>query len=85
MVVLSPEVVSGLSHLFRGVARLPTRSSHNHILGGRTDGHRDSLVDVDLVCGDGDVHVHVSDDTVANSPVALKCKALRRIERKPPE
>jgi len=58
-------------YLFRGVASLPTRSSHNHILGGRTDGHRDSLVDVDLVCGDGDVHVHVSDDTVANSPVAL--------------
>jgi len=57
--------------LFSGVGGLPTSSSYCHILVGRTDGHCERLVEVGLVCGDGDVDVHVSDDAVSEGPVAL--------------
>ena len=73
MLQLSPVGLgSGLFHLFSGVGGLPTSSSYCHILVGRTDGHRERLVEVGLVCGDGDVDVHVSDDAVSEGPVALK-------------
>ena len=52
MLQLSPVGLgSGLSHLFSGVGGLPTSSSYCHILVGRTDGHRERLVQVDLICG----------------------------------
>ena len=75
MLQLSPVGLgSGLSHLFSGVGGLPTSSSYCHILVGRTDGHRERLVQVGLVCGDGDVDVHGCQDTPTHCPVTLQTR-----------
>lgn len=57
--------------LFGCVQSLPTVTSRSDVLVSRVDRDRDGLVEVDLVCGDGDVHVHGGEDTGSDSPVSL--------------
>ena len=71
------------SHLFSSVLSCPARSARGDVLVGRVDGHRDGLVEVGLVCGDGDVDVHGSQDTASNSPVALEVRETLKASKTP--
>jgi len=57
--------------LFSSVLSRATGSSRRDVLVSRVDRYRDGLVQVQLVCRDGDVDVHGSHDAGPNSPVAL--------------
>ena len=65
------------TYLFGCVQSLPTVTSCSDVLVSRVDRDRDGLVEVDLVCGDGDVHVHGGEDTGSDSPVSLTVREIR--------
>ena len=59
------------TYLFGCVQSLPTVTSRSDVLVSRVNRDRGGLAEVGRVCGDGDVDVHGSEDTGADSPVTL--------------
>jgi len=57
--------------LFSSVLSWSTGPPSCDVLVSRVDGHRDRLVQVGPVCGDGDVDVHGCQDTPTHCPVTL--------------